>query len=187
METREDWLSQALVELRPLFEGAGHSLPEKIRVTCGFPANNARSAKKRAIGQHWSPKASDDQTHEILISPVVDDEVEVFAILIHELAHAATDGDGHRGRFPKLVRSLGLEGPATSTVAGDRFKSQYKALIESLGPYPHAKLNVSAVMKKQSTRMLKAVCGCGYTIRLTKIWADRGLPTCVCGGDFQLS
>jgi hypothetical protein len=33
--------------------------------------------------------------------------------------------------------------------------------------------------KKQSTRMLKAECPeCGYTIRLTKKWADVGLPRC---------
>jgi hypothetical protein len=33
--------------------------------------------------------------------------------------------------------------------------------------------------KKQSTRMLKAEClECGYTIRLTKKWADVGLPSC---------
>ena len=187
METREDWLSQAVTELRPLFDNAGRPLPDKIRVTCGFPANNARSAHRRAIGQHWSSKNSDDQTHEILVSPVLDDDVDVFAVLVHELAHAATDGDGHRGRFPYLVRALGLEGAPTSTVAGEKFKSQYKDLIASLGPYPHAKINVPAHLKKQSTRMLKASCGCGYTIRLTKRWADAGLPTCICGGSFQLS
>jgi hypothetical protein len=37
METREDWLSQAVTELRPLFDNAGRPLPDKIRVTCGFP------------------------------------------------------------------------------------------------------------------------------------------------------
>src|SRR3989441_1526720 len=37
--------------------------------------------------------------------------------------------------------------------------------------------------KKQSTRLLKAECPeCGYTIRLTKGWADLGLPTCPTDG-----
>jgi hypothetical protein len=37
--------------------------------------------------------------------------------------------------------------------------------------------------KKQGTRMLKAECPeCGYTIRLTKKWADVGLPTCPTDG-----
>ena len=37
--------------------------------------------------------------------------------------------------------------------------------------------------KKQSTRMLKAECPeCGYTIRLSKRWADMGLPSCPTDG-----
>ena len=37
--------------------------------------------------------------------------------------------------------------------------------------------------KKQSTRMLKAECPeCGYTIRLSKKWADVGLPNCPTDG-----
>jgi hypothetical protein len=35
--------------------------------------------------------------------------------------------------------------------------------------------------------MLKALClGCGYTIRLTKKWADMGLPTCPCGDEMEM-
>ena len=93
--TREEWLTQAVEELRPVFDDL-HPLPQKIRVTCGFPSARSTALKKR-IGEHWSPKASEDQTHEILISPVLDDAVEVFAVLVHELGHAATDGDGHQG------------------------------------------------------------------------------------------
>lgn len=33
--------------------------------------------------------------------------------------------------------------------------------------------------KVQSTRLLKACCtSCGYTVRVTKRWADKGLPVC---------
>jgi hypothetical protein len=73
MNTREDWLGGFVDELRPVFTGAGYPLPARIRVTCGFPAKNGRSDKARRIGEHWSPKASDDQTHEISVSPVIDD------------------------------------------------------------------------------------------------------------------
>ena len=107
--TRENWLNTAVDELRPLFDANGYPLPERIRVTCGFPSRHARSLN-RAIGEHWSAKASEDNTHEILISPVQDDPIEVFGILVHELAHSATDGDGHKGRFPACVRKLWLEG-----------------------------------------------------------------------------
>lgn len=174
--TREEWLSSAVEELRPVFDPI-NPLPEKIRVTCGFPSVRSTALKKR-IGEHWSPKASEDQTHEILISPVLDDSVEVFAVLVHELAHAATDGDGHQGRFPATVKSLSLEGKPSQTYAGDAFKQRFKDLIDGLGPYPHAKLNVGS-HKKQSTRMLKAVCpACGYTVRLTSKWLAVGLPIC---------
>jgi hypothetical protein len=113
--TREDWLAQAIAELRPVFSALNHPLPDNIRVACGFPSSNARSAKNRAVGEHWSARASADQTHEILISPVIDDPVRVLGILVHELAHASTDGDGHKGRFPALVKALSLEGKPTAT------------------------------------------------------------------------
>jgi hypothetical protein len=176
--TRENWLNAAVDELRPLFDANGFPLPERIRVTCGFPSRHARSLN-RAIGEHHSARASADNTHEILISPVESDVFEVFGILVHELAHAATDGDGHRGRFPACVRKFYLEGKPTSTKVGDNFRVQFGDLVASLGEYPHARLNVAADRKVQTTRMLKAVCpSCGYTIRLTKTWADQGLPTC---------
>jgi hypothetical protein len=113
--TREDWLAQAIAELRSVFSALNHPLPDNIRVACGFPSSNARSAKNRAVGEHWSARASADQHHEILISPVVDDPVRVLGILVHELAHASTDGDGHKGRFPALVKALSLEGKPTAT------------------------------------------------------------------------
>jgi hypothetical protein len=81
------------------------------------------------VGEHWSARASADQTHEILISPVIDDPVRVLGILVHELAHASTDGDGHKGRFPALVKALSLEGKPTATVEGERFKAEYQPLL----------------------------------------------------------
>ena len=178
-QTREDWLAQAVSELRPVFSALGHPLPDNIRVACGSPSSNARSALKRALGEHWSAKASADQHHEILISPVVDDPVRVLGILVHELSHAATDGDGHKGRFPALVRSLSLEGKPTATVEGEAFKQEYAALLDDLGVYPHAKLNAGVNRKVQGTRMLKACCPvCRYTVRLTAKWAAIGLPEC---------
>jgi hypothetical protein len=196
---REQWLSQAVDELRPVFDIVGHPLPTNIRVTCGFPSKHARSLN-RAIGEHWSNRASSDSTHEILISPVVDDPFEVFGILVHELAHSATDGQGHKGDFPKLVKAMWLDGKPTATVVGARFRDNFAELVESLGEYPHGHLNVKADSKTQSTRMLKAVCTTcieyhpdtgafktQYVIRVSDKWAKKGLPTCVCGTVFTLS
>lgn len=182
MSTREEWLTQAVSELRPLFDAVKFPLPTNIRVTCGFPSRHAR-ARNRFVGEHWSGKASEDGTHEILISPVEDDPIEVFAVLVHELAHAATDGDGHGSLFKRCVRSLWLEGKPTATRPGAKFKDEYTPLIESLGAYPHARLNVGVNVTKQSTRLLKASCPtCGYTIRLSDKWVKQGLPVCPVDG-----
>jgi len=181
--TREDWLNAAVSELRPIFTANGFPLPVRIRASCGLPSSRSRSLN-RAIGEHWSPKVSDDGTHEIFISPVSDDPVEVFAILVHELSHAATDGQGHQGDFPRCVRSLWLEGKPTATVAGTAFKQAFSALIDSLGAYPHSRLNLSAQHKPQTTRMVKAFCPCcGYTVRLAGKWVAVGLPTCPSDGN----
>jgi hypothetical protein len=107
--SREDWLQAAVAELRPVFDSHSFPLPEKIRVTCGFPSSRAKSNHKN-IGEHWSPSASQDGTHEILISPVVDDVFDVFGILVHELCHAATDGDGHGKEFGKIATGHAVGG-----------------------------------------------------------------------------
>ena len=92
-----------------------------------------------------------------------------------------------------------LEGSLTQTKVGAQFRSNFAPILESLGVYPHAKLNVESSYKVQSTRMLKAVCGTcvvnapdgtvksQYTIRVSKGWADKGLPTCQCGTQFVLA
>jgi hypothetical protein len=113
----------------------------------------------------------------------MDDPYEVWGVLVHELCHAATDGDGHRGRFPTAARSLWLEGKPTATTIGTDFRVNLQSVVESLGDYPHAALNVGAQKKTQSTRMLKAVCpACGYTLRLSAKWAytdgSVNLPLC---------
>ena len=116
----------------------------------------------------------------------IDDPVEAVGVLVHELAHAATDGDGHQGRFPTLVKSLKLEGKPSATTVGDAFRAEFGALIDSLGQYPHARLNVND-KKKQPTRLLKAWCSsCGYTVRVTGKWAAIGLPICpTCNEQFR--
>jgi hypothetical protein len=177
--TREEWLQASVESVRPLFDILAHPLPDRIRVTCGNPSRNARSAKARAIGEHFSPRLSEDSTHEISISPTVDDPYEVFGILLHELSHAATDGDGHKGRFPRLVQKLKLRGKPTATFIDDDFRTEYKLIIDSIGAYPHARLNIGTAKKPQGTRLLAAQCpSCGYLVRITSKWASVALPRC---------
>jgi hypothetical protein len=194
---REQWLNNAVTSVRGIFHANGFPIPDHIRVSCGFPSKRARSLY-RNVGEHFSPDLSEDATHQIFISPVLDDSVEVLGVLVHELSHAVT-GSSHGTEFKHCARKVWLEGSLTQTKVGATFRSNFAPILESLGIYPHAKLNVASSYKVQSTRMLKAVCGTcvihapdgsvksQYTIRVSKGWADKGLPTCQCGTQFVLS
>ncbi len=194
---REQWLNNAVTSVRGIFHANGFPIPDHVRVSCGFPSKRARSLY-RNVGEHFSPDASEDATHQIFISPVLDDSVEVLGVLVHELSHAVT-GSSHGTEFKHCARKVWLEGSLTQTKVGAQFRSNFAPILESLGIYPHAKLNVASSYKVQGTRMLKAVCGTcvihapdgsiksQYTIRVSKGWADKGLPTCQCGTQFVLS
>jgi hypothetical protein len=194
---REQWLNNAVTSVRGIFHANGFPIPDHVRVSCGFPSKRARSLY-RNVGEHFSPDASEDATHQIFISPVLDDSVEVLGVLVHELSHAVT-GSSHGTEFKHCARKVWLEGSLTQTKVGVNFRTNFAPILESLGIYPHAKLNVASSYKVQGTRMLKAVCGTcvihapdgsiksQYTIRVSKGWADKGLPTCQCGTQFVLS
>jgi hypothetical protein len=202
---REQWLNNAVTSVRGIFHANGFPIPDHVRVSCGFPLSRARSLY-RNVGVHFAPELSDDATHQIFISPVLDDSVEVLGVLMHELSHAVT-GSEHGTLFKHCVRKVWLEGKLTQTKVGSQFRENFAPILESLGVYPHAKLNLENNSKPQGTRMLKAVCNncvernadgsialtatgaikSQYTIRVTKTWADKGLPTCQCGTQFALS
>ena len=185
INNREDWLSAAVSELRPFFDAVGSPLPANVRVTCGFPSNAKRSG---AIGECWADTASADKTFEVLISPVLDDPLRVFDVLVHELCHATAGAMNHGVNFQKVASAMHLvpsAGPKgwKATGPAPSFDSTFWAIVQSLGPYPHAALTMSN-RKVQTTRMLKAVCpSCGYTVRLTSKWAALGLPSCPVDSD----
>jgi hypothetical protein len=188
-QTREEWLTAAVEELRPVFEGVGRPVPQKIRVACGFPLDAKRS---KAIGQCWADTASADRAIEILISPTLDDKVTVFETLVHELCHATAGAMNHGVNFQIAAKAMLLQGvhqskqPWKATKGTADFLPAYGDMIEGLGDYPHAALTFNT-RKTQGTRMLKACCpSCGYTVRLTQKWADQGLPTCPCGDSLSL-
>ena len=187
--TREEWLTAAIEELRPVFDAVGKPLPKAIRVACGFPLNAKRS---KAIGECWIASASADGVIEILISPVLADPVAVFEVLVHELCHATSGAFNHGVNFQKVASLMLLQACGTgketwkSTRGTTEFVNSYGALINGLDTYPHGQLTYTD-KKVQGTRMIKACCpSCGYTIRLTDKWVKQGLPTCPCGDDFAI-
>jgi hypothetical protein len=179
--TREQWLHAAVQELRPDFEHATLMLPASVRVSVGFPSRHALARNRRAIGQCWDATATEDQIAQIYISPLLDDSVEVLAVLVHELVHASVGCEcGHRGAFVKGMRGIGLEGKPTATHAGEKLATRLRALATALGPFPHARLHPGTASRKQTTRLLKVSCdGCGYICRVTRRTID-GLGTPIC-------
>ena len=126
----------------------------------------------------------------MLFRSKLDQPLDVFAVLVHELVHCLPGCFNHGAKFGKVCTTLGLipgQKGFKSTAPGPEFAETYANLLAGLGIYPHGALSPAGGRKKQGTRMLKASCpSCGYTIRLTHKWAEQGLPTCPCGDDFHL-
>jgi len=192
-KNREQWLAQAVDLVRPWFTEAGYDLPSRIHVSTGFPSKKALAAKGRRIGECWNPNVSSDGAPHVFISPVLADGVRVLGVLIHELIHAAIGTEhGHKGPFKSAMKPLGLTGKATATEESPELVERLNALLNGeLGAYPHPSFNAVALQKeldskKQTTRLLKAVCATGdesegkvYTVRITKVHLDRfGPPIC---------
>lgn len=186
MPTREEWLGRMVDAFRPVFAELGNPLPQRIRVSCGWPSRSALSGKSKRIGEAWSQHCSADGSHETFLSPVLADPVEVGATLVHELVHHAVGVEaGHKGPFRTLALAVGLVGPMRATTAGPELAGRLHTLAAELGPYPHAPLAGGSGRKKQTTRMLKVSCpDCGCVARMARQWLEQaGTPTCGCGGE----
>jgi hypothetical protein len=180
IKNRETYLEDATDAMRPMFKAVGAPLPKKIKITCGWPSKSAGRSSKRRIGECWAPGASAAGNVEIIISMVIEDSFAALEILIHELVHAA-DGNvnGHKGPFRKIALALGLEGKMTATNAGPELAKEIKALVKTLGKYPHSAIDFSN-RSKQTTRMVKVKClsdECGMIFRTSRKWLD-GLLNC---------
>lgn len=189
--TREEWLEAMMGELRFEFIRAKFALPKGIRLSVGWSSRGAKSARAlKTVGQCWSREVSTDEHIEIFIMPHQDDLVEVGATLVHELCHAAVGVEHKHDRvFGRCAKAMGLVGKLTGTTAGPELTKLLVKLADKVGPYPHARMDVSCGVrsgdgdeKKQGTRLLKVLCPeCGYTIRVTQKWLEVGFPTCPCG------
>lgn len=192
--TREEWLTAALwKKVDSHFTAAGLDVPANIKITCGWPSRAATARKKRRIGEIWDATASKDGQFEIFISPLLDDPIEVLAVLIHEVVHAVVGlAAGHRAPFSQAAKKVGLVRPWTMTIASDDLKVELASWLRDLGLYPHAGIDVAHGQSsdpKQSTRMLKLDCyQCGAIIRTSRKWLDvyggQDWP-CPCGGHFN--
>ena len=110
--------------------------------------------------------------------------------VIHELVHATVGvAEGHLRPFSKVAAACGMRRPwkATRWTVEGTEKAEHVAGL--LGPFPRAAFTGQ---RHPGSRLLKAVCpNCGCKIRITQLWADRGMPSCGgrrCGGsEFELA
>jgi hypothetical protein len=171
---RQHWLEFAVEALRLRFDEVGYSVPEKVRVSIGFPK---RAASCGAIGECWSTKASSDAHAEIFVFPELTDGARILDVLAHEMVHATTPGAGHGKPFKQCALKIGLQGPMRATTAAPEFIAWGEALFKRIGPYPAGSLTD---MPKHGTRMHKCVCStCGYIARVSRKWLEpAGPPIC---------
>ena len=183
MTNREEWLTSAAAELgRELFLPLDKKMPDKWRVAGSWPSRGAASSKNATIGQCFSPNVSGDTTTEMLVSMSQDDPTEVLAILAHEMVHAIEGLEaGHGKVFKRTALAIGLTGKMTNTRPGEAFKRDVAPILERLGPYPHAAVDITQ-RKKQGKRMVKMECKeSGYIARTTKTNIETVGPTiCPC-------
>jgi hypothetical protein len=192
---REAWLQALIAEMRPVFAKHGATIPENVRVSCGFPSVGGRSGfKRQTIGECWSPIRSEDGSWEIFINPTLAKPMRVAGVTGHEMIHATVGLEaGHRGPFKQLALAIGLTGRMSATTEGEDFIRTFTPILEDLGPYPHAALDARSRLQKpepgeaplssgpktQSTRLHKVMCRhCGYVARVTMKWLNEGMPVC---------
>lgn len=179
---REAWLQEAVSSLRPVFLGAGYTIPD-LQVSVGWPSSGGLARKRKTIGECWFGTMSADGKPHIFISPLLDEVIEptgVLATLVHEICHVAAGPDAKHGlQFVKVMKKLGLEGKPTSTVAGADLLERFKQMAASFGEFPHARISPKKSPATQTTRMHKCECAaCGYVARVSKKWLDFGPPGC---------
>ena len=152
-ENREAWLDVALFELNQRVFGA--MLPGNIKVSCGFPPGSRGGKRPFAA---CPPNMSAAGNWEVFVNPTLDEPRSVLAALV--------------GAAETVLGNVNYEATL------DSFRDSVDALVDELGPYPHARILMDNRVK-QPTRTYKCKCGsCGYTVRVTKRWLTLGTPQC---------
>jgi len=137
---REAWLSMLARKMRPIFKKAKVEFPKRFAVSCGFPSRRAIS-KEPFYGQCWHWTSSANGTIEIFITPLLDDSLEISVVLLHEMIHASVDNiHGHGRPFIEAAKAIGMIPPYTRCMEGDDLSSELRLIVNSLPPYPHARI-----------------------------------------------
>lgn len=191
---REEYLNRLAVELNNrLFVRKGFPIDlTKLKISCGFPSTGGTRSKGKTIGQCFA--TSGNGFNEVFIHPEIDNPISAGGVLVHELIHAVDDcKNGHGKVFRDIALLMGLEGKMTATTIGKDLEELLEKITNELGVYPHKSLKVET--KKQSTRMIKLICGVPhvelktgfYILRVSRASADFGIPSCPCGNKMEIA
>lgn len=175
---REQWLNEALLLLKKeVFTPNKYKPPGDIRISCGFP-NRGAFGVNRVIGQCWYPSSAG--THQLFISPTLDDPIRVLDVTVHEVCHTLAGKDARHGKHFKYVATrVGLVGKMTATVAGPVLQPKLEAIAKQLGDYPHKAIQGGTVIRMPQPKSIKCECECGYTARVSEEWIEiMGPPLC---------
>lgn len=194
---REAWLNKATDLINNHYAKKGYSLDDirsNIQMSCGYSPNSRVGSKNATLGVHIDPRASATGKHEIFLNPIMSDSLKVIDVLAHELVHAIQTHlypkDTEHGRaFVKICKAVDMTGSKkfAQAKASEDFKKDLKNIISKIGDYPHGAINLNAKRKKQTTRMIKLECHCGYIARSSGgAIITYGLPS-HCGIEMQVA
>ena len=181
LRNREAWLIELAEKLRGIFETNLAPLPAVIRLSCGF---TSKGGKGDVIGQCHHASSSADGATEIFVRPDIADALEVAAVVLHELVHAAVGVENqHNKVFKKLATSLGLVGKMKATKAGEVALKFLRPIVEELGPFPHARLTFSsgagAKKKAGEAEQKNVTCPhCGFRAKIRVDQMEIGRLVC---------
>ena len=190
---RETWLNMMIDKAIPMFEKSGFKISEirdKLKVSCSMMIGQRKSSKFGAIGQHLPTEWNKAQNHEMLISPTLENGVQVVGVLIHEMCHAiqrhmyGNTVRAHGKEFRKIAQSVLLTGKMTATTESPELKIIIENWIAEIGKYPHSEINLKG-RKRQGVRNLKVECiSCDWSFRTSnKNISLMSSTKCLCCGN----
>ena len=176
MNIREEWLMQAVEQIKPIFDRMGYQVPP-VKVSVGFPSSGSKS---RHLGQCWSTKSSADGMNQIFIAPHLHTPIEVIDTLVHELVHAVDDcQSGHGKNFKRIAKDIGLKGPMRSAGAGEALMKDLEQISNLLGNFPHGMLKIQRAPSNVGIKRPGAKCSkCDYEVVIFKKCLNAGPPLC---------
>jgi len=204
MANREAWLNTLSIPFAQVIKHAAKELKIELDtmpdmdkgkedptvVRTDFDISVAPLTHKKCIGLCRHANSHGGKAR-IQLDTGIDCPVMMAHVLLHEMVHAYTFGDGHKGRFKKIMKHLDSSGRMTATMPGEVQTVWITALLEYFPEWSdvHTPFKITPRGKRgKGSRMIKIVCKsqyCGCVFRLSQKWIDEAewLACPVCHGE----